>query len=80
MYYRISDVIMRYTQEAITTSGESLDFPVKCNRRAEQMKAASSMEQVISLMRQSSTGMNLISRRAADQCLIDGYLYMKKGE
>lgn len=73
-------MIMRYTQEAITKSGESLDFPVRCNHKksGSELKA-SSMEQVIHLMRQSSAGVNLITRKF-DQCLMEGYLHMKKGK
>lgn len=76
---RVSDILMRYTQEAITGSGESLEFPVRANSlNSPDMKSGSQMEQVFRLMRQSSAGVNLISHKS-DQHIMEGYLYMKKG-
>lgn len=79
LFRRVSDVVMRYHQEAITPSGETLDFPVTANRVASPgVRSSTSMEQVFQLMRQSSAGVNLISHKS-DQCVMEGYLYMRKG-
>ena len=70
---------MRYTHEPITGTGETLEFPVRANRvKSPEVKSSTELEHVYKLMRQSSSGVNLIGHRS-DQRVMEGYLYMKKG-
>ncbi|XP_067934605.1 ras GTPase-activating protein 1-like [Watersipora subatra] len=74
---KVSDIITRYSQEAITPAGDTLEFPVRANRSdASEAKSKSQLEHVYRLMRQSSAGVNLIGQ----QRVMEGYLYMRKAD
>jgi len=76
----VSDIIDHYTHNPIVGNNQRLEFAVKANSRdASSQMNDSTMQRVIQIMRQSSTGVNLISKRAS-QYIVSGYLFMKKGE
>lgn len=77
---RVSDLIHHYTVEPIVEdNNQKLEYAVKAVRGSQKSMNDSAMKKVLQAMRQSSTGVNLIPKKA-NNYLITGYLFMKKGE